>query len=40
VNAAAMQVGADTVIDFQGGDSLTLIGVAPADLHANDFIFV
>ncbi|MEZ5983790.1 MAG: calcium-binding protein [Parvularculaceae bacterium] len=39
VIAAASQVGADTVIDFGGGDTLTLVGVAPGDLHEDDFIF-
>lgn len=32
--------GLDTVIDFGGGDSLTLQGVTLADLHADDFRFV
>ncbi len=40
IAAAAVQVGADTVIDFGGGDSLTLIGVTPSALHADDFLFV
>ncbi len=37
VQAAATQVGADTVIDFGGGDSITLLGVTATDLHVNDF---
>ena len=39
VQAAASQVGADTVIDFGGGNSITLAGVAAGDLHADDFLF-
>ncbi|GJL92952.1 calcium-binding protein [Hyphococcus sp.] len=39
VIAAASQVGADTVIDFGGGASLTLLGVATGDLHSDDFLF-
>jgi Ca2+-binding RTX toxin-like protein len=32
--------GADLIIDFQTGDTLTLVGVDnEADLHANDFLF-
>lgn len=37
--AAATQVGADTVIDFGGGDMITLAGVQKATLAADDFIF-
>ena len=33
----ASQVGSDTLIDFGGGDSLTLTGVNLADLHQDDF---
>jgi len=39
VEAAASQVGADTVIDFGGGNSITLEGVAVGSLHADDFLF-
>jgi hypothetical protein len=39
VLAHATQVGADTVIDFGGGDMITLSNVAKADLSADDFIF-
>ena len=38
VQAAASLVGADTVIDFGGGDTITLLGVDPGDLHADDFL--
>jgi hypothetical protein len=31
--------GADTVIDFGGGDALTLLGVNLASVHADDFTF-
>ncbi len=40
VQAAATQVGGDTVIDFGAGDSLTLVGVTATDLNAADFLFV
>ena len=39
VLAAASQVGADTVIDLGGGDTITLAGVARADLDPDDFLF-
>ncbi|MBR1277074.1 S-layer family protein [Bradyrhizobium sp. AUGA SZCCT0283] len=39
VLAHATQVGADTVIDFGGGDTITLTNVTKADLSADDFIF-
>ncbi len=35
----ATQVGPDTVIDFGNGDAITLLGVAPTDLHTDDFAF-
>ncbi len=38
VQAAASLVGADTVIDFGGGDTITILGVDPGDLHADDFL--
>ena len=37
VIAAAMQVGADTVIDFGAGDVITLENTTLAALHADDF---
>lgn len=37
--ALATQVGFDTVIDFGGGDTLTLTGIDRADLDQNDFTF-
>ena len=33
-------VGANTVITFDAGDTVTLVNVAPASLHASDFHFV
>jgi len=39
VIAASSQVGADTMIDFGGGNSITLTGVAVGSLHADDFLF-
>lgn len=36
---AATQVGANTVINFGGGDSITLLNVTKASLVADDFIF-
>ena len=39
VIAAATQVGADTVIDFGGGDMITLENVTLASLDADDFLF-
>ncbi|MDQ2089680.1 PKD domain-containing protein [Marimonas arenosa] len=38
-NGAAMQVGANVVIDTGGGNSIVLENVNLADLDANDFIF-
>ena len=38
VQAAASQVGGDTLIEFGGGDSITLIGVNVGDLHSDDFL--
>ena len=40
VLARATQVGSDTVINFGGGDTLTLRNVARSSLAADDFIFV
>jgi hypothetical protein len=37
--AAATQIGADTIIDFGGGQTLTLQNVALANLAAGDFLF-
>ena len=39
VQAAAIDVGSDTLIDFGGGDSITLLNVSDFDLHADDFLF-
>jgi Ca2+-binding RTX toxin-like protein len=40
VQAAASDDGfGNTVIDFGGGDTITLTGVAVADLDASDFVF-
>src|SRR5262249_19684258 len=39
VQALASQVGSDTVINFGGGDTLTLTGVTLANLTAGDFLF-
>ena len=39
VQAISTQIGADTVIDFGGGNKLTLSNVALADLVAGDFVF-
>ena len=39
VLAHATQVGADTVVDFGGGDTMILTNVTKADLSADDFIF-
>ena len=33
------QDGPNTVIDFGGGDMITLLGVTATDLHADDFLF-
>ena len=35
----ASQVGDDAVIDLGQGDSITLLGVNPGDLHQDDFLF-
>ena len=40
VSSRAHQVGADTVIDFGGGDTMTLKNVAKATLVAGDFVFL
>jgi Ca2+-binding RTX toxin-like protein len=37
--AASTQSGADTVLDFGGGDTITLVGVDRGALHADDFLF-
>ena len=39
VIGAATEVGGDVVIDFGGGDTLTLVGRTIAQLDANDFVF-
>ncbi len=39
VIAAATQVGADTIIDFGAGQTLTLQNVTLANLNSNDFLF-
>ena len=39
VQALTSQAGANTVIDFGGGDMITLLGVTATDLHADDFLF-
>ncbi|MFC2952876.1 right-handed parallel beta-helix repeat-containing protein [Marinicaulis aureus] len=39
VQAAASEVGASTVIDLGGGDSITLHNIALADLDGDDFLF-
>jgi Ca2+-binding RTX toxin-like protein len=39
VQAAASQVGADTIIDLGGGSSITLLNVSLGDLSAGDFLF-
>ena len=38
VKAAATQVGADTLLDFGGGDQITLVGVDVNTLHPDDFL--
>ena len=40
IQAAASQVGPDTMIDLGGGDSLTLLGVTATNLHEDDFLFI
>jgi Ca2+-binding RTX toxin-like protein len=41
VQAAATDDGfGNTVIDFGGGDTITLTGIAVADLHQDDFVFI
>ena len=40
VSSRAHQVGADTVIDFGGGDTMTFKNVAKATLVAGDFVFL
>ena len=40
VFGAASQVGSRVIIDFGGGDTLTLLNSQLADLHQDDFIFV
>ena len=40
VQAVASQVGANTVLTFGGGDSITLTNVTASTLHQDDFIFV
>jgi VCBS repeat-containing protein len=37
--ANATQVGSDTVIDLGGDQTLTLLGISVANLHADDFLF-
>ena len=39
VAARATQTGADTLIDLDGGDRITLVGVDTNDLIADDFLF-
>ena len=39
VIGAATQVGADVIISFGGGDSITLLNTTLASLHADDFIY-
>ncbi len=39
VLAATSDVGGDAVIDFGGGDQITLQGVTTANLHQDDFVF-
>ncbi len=39
LNNHMTQVGDDTVIDFGGGDVLTLVGIDIGDLDASDFLF-
>ena len=37
-SGAAIQVGADVVIDTGGGNSITLVTVSSSDLEATDFL--
>jgi Ca2+-binding RTX toxin-like protein len=39
IQAAASQMGVDTLIDLGGGNQITLMGVLANDLHADDFLF-
>jgi VCBS repeat-containing protein len=39
VQALLSQVGPDTLIDFTGGNTITLAGITYTDLHETDFIF-
>jgi len=39
VQSIASQVGNHTVIDFEGSDSITLLGINVGDLHQDDFLF-
>ena len=36
--AGATQAGADTVLDFGGGDTLTLVGITSTALHSDDWL--
>ena len=38
VQTAASQVGADTLIDFSGGNQITLVGVDVTTLNPDDFL--
>ena len=40
VQLHAAQMGADTVITYDAGDTITLLGIALSSLHASDFLFV
>ena len=37
--AATTQVGADSIINLGGGNTITLIGIEKSNLHQNDFVF-
>jgi len=39
VQSAATDVGGNTLLTFNGGDSITLVGVTSSSLHQDDFIF-
>jgi len=39
IQKAASQVNNNTIIDMNGDDQITLIGINPGDLHADDFLF-